>query len=147
MATFRNHVRELRTPLIGNFRYVSGCGNAGQATWIDISRAGAAVRLGRYLRPGHLIQVQPAADDPEQHWAIPARIIWCSRIPGTLHFRAGLAIDRSCPETALRFATLGYEALALNKNNNCTVTTVGWSSNAAAPTLSPSGLTSLVQAV
>ena len=147
MATLRNYVRELRTPLAGSVHYVSGCGDAGRATWINISRTGASVRLGRYLRPGHVLQLHPTGQENDTVWAIPARIIWCVRIPGTLQFKAGLAVDRSCPEIALRFATLGYEALALNTNTIRTVVTAGWSPDAAAPALSPTGLASLVQAV
>lgn len=147
MAPFRNHVRELRNPLAGTVRYVSGCGNAGQATWIDISRTGASVRLGRYLRPGHIIQLRPAGDDRDPVWGIPARIAWCTRISGTLQFRAGLAIDRSCPEDALNFAALGYEALAMNRNTSRTVLTAGWSPDAAAPALSKASLAPMVQAI
>ncbi|MCA9428840.1 MAG: hypothetical protein KC994_27425, partial [Candidatus Omnitrophica bacterium] len=62
-------------------------------------------------------------------------------------FRAGLMVARHCPEMALRFATLGYEAQALNRNTSRTVLTAGWSSDAAAPALSQSGLNALVQAV
>ena len=147
MATLSEHVRELRTPLTGSFHYVSGCGDAGRATWLNISRTGASVRLGRYLRPGHVIRLQPAGQENDLDWAIPATIVWCARIPGTLQFRAGLAVDRTCPETALRFATLGYEALAMNRNTNRTVLTAGWSPDAAAPALSQAGLAPLVQAV
>ena len=122
MGTIIQKMRELRTPLKGIFAYASGCGDAGRAEWLNISRAGAAMRLGRYLRPGHVIQLLPEADD----WVIPARIAWCAPIAGTALFRAGLAVERNCPESALRFATLGYQALALNKNNSNSVVTAVW---------------------
>jgi len=147
MATQINHVRELRTPLAGSVHYISGCGDAGRAVWCNISRTGASVQLGRYLRPGHVLQLQPFTRDTEACWAIPARVVWCERVPGTLQFRAGLAVDRRCPETALRFAALGYEALATNRNTNRTVLTAGWSPDAAAPALSNTGLAPLGQAV
>lgn len=148
MATsITREMRELRTPLGGLVPYVSGCGNAGRAIWLNISRTGAAVRLGRYLRPGHIVQLQPLDEESGESWSIAARIAWCERIPGTLQFRAGLEVDRSCPETALRFAALGYAARALNRNTNRTVLTAGWSPDAAAPALSNAGRTEWVRAV
>lgn len=147
MATSTTHVRELRAPLAGTLHYVSGCGNAGRAAWLNISRTGASVRLGRYLRPGHRVHLVPADADQGAPWAIPARIVWCAPIPGTLLFRAGLAIDRRCPECALRFAELGYAARPSNKTNRHTVTTAGWSPDAAAPALSNAGRTDWVRAV
>jgi hypothetical protein len=147
MAKVNREIREIRTPFTGAFTYVSGCGDAGRATWLNISRTGAAVRLGRYLRPGHVVQLHPASVDQDASWSIPARVVWCTRIPGTFQFQAGLAVDRSCPEATLHFATLGYAARALNTNTDSAVVTAGWSPDAAAPALSPTGLASLVQAV
>lgn len=119
-------LRELRTPLSGSLAYLSGCGEAGRADWLNISRSGAALRLGRYLRPGHRVELMPAAD-----WTIGARVAWCARVPGSLQFVAGLVIDRSCPEGALRFAALGYGAQAANKNTPYSVVTSVWPSLAA----------------
>lgn len=141
MSTTNHNMRELRTPLTGTFAYASGCGEAGRADWLNISRCGAALRLGRYLRPGHVIQLLPEGDD----WSIPASITWCSPIAGTPHFAAGLAVQRNCPESALRFATLGYEALALNKSNANTVVTAVWPGFTSAEL--PTRLTVLVKAV
>lgn len=115
MAHLVTKMRELRTPLTGTFAYASGCGEAGRAEWLNISRAGAAIQLGRYLRPGHLIQLLLESGNDEE-WNIPARIAWCVSIPGTLQFQAGLAVQRTNPESALQFATLGYEALAQKRN-------------------------------
>ena len=141
MVTINHKMRELRTPLAGSFAYASGCGEAGRADWLNISRCGAALRLGRYLRPGHVIQLMPEGDD----WSIPARITWCSPIAGTPLFQAGLAVQRNCPESALRFATLGYAALALNKSNPNTVVTAVWPG--FNPAELPTRLTVLVKAV
>ena len=115
MAYTNTIMRELRTPLSGSFAYASGCGEAGRAVWLNISRTGAAIQLGRYLRPGHLIQLSLESGN-DGGWSIPARIAWCVSIPGTLQFQAGLAVQRTSPESALQFATLGYEALALKRN-------------------------------
>lgn len=133
MNTCNSDEREIRTPLWGTFHYVSGCGEAGRATWLNVSRTGAGVQLGRYLRPGHVVQLQCDGDETTGTWPIPATVIWCRPIPDSVQFQAGLAIDRTCPETALRFATLGYAALAMNKSNLTTVTTAGWSASHAAP--------------
>ncbi len=89
MAYTNTNMRELRTPLSGSFAYASGCGEAGRAVWLNISRTGAAIQLGRYLRPGHLIQLSLESGN-DGGWSIPARIAWCVSIPGTLQFQAGL---------------------------------------------------------
>lgn len=125
MIHLKTNMRELRTPLTGTFNYASGCGEAGRAAWLNISRTGAAVRLGRYLRPGHIIQLLPDIEEPEA-WSIPARVAWCVPAADTVLFHAGLAVQRTTPENALRFATLGYEALVLNKNAESTVVNAVW---------------------
>lgn len=142
MAHLVTKMRELRTPLTGTFAYASGCGEAGRAEWLNISRTGAAIQLGRYLRPGHLIQLLlESGNDAE--WNIPARIAWCVSIPGTLQFQAGLAVQRTTPENALQFATLGYGALALNKTNSNSVITAVWPGFTSAEL--PTRLTALVK--
>lgn len=141
MAHLVTKMRELRTPLTGTFAYASGCGEAGRAEWLNISRAGAAIQLGRYLRPGHLIQLLLESGNDEE-WNIPARIAWCVSISGTPQFQAGLAVQRTTPESALQFATLGYEALALNKNNPNSVVAAVWPGFASAEL--PTRLTALV---
>lgn len=144
MAHLNTRMRELRTPLTGTFAYASGCGEAGRAEWLNISRTGAAIQLGRYLRPGHPIQLLLESGTGEE-WNFPARIAWCVSVPGTLQFQAGLAVQRTNPESALQFATLGYEALALNKSNLNSVVTAVWPGFTSAEL--PTRLTTLVKAV
>lgn len=145
MAHTNREMRELRTPLAGAVTYASGCGEAGRADWLNISRCGAALRLGRYLRPGRVIQLQPVSDED---WQIAAQITWCAPIPGTPLFKAGVAVQRTCPESALRFATLGYEAQAQNKSTNAKVSNNAvWPSFIAAPAGLPTRLNPLVRAV
>lgn len=84
-------------------------GDTGRATWLNVSRAGAAVRLGRYLRPGKRLQLCFAS--PLQYGAIvelPARVAWCRPLEGGVEFAAGLQVRRDAPEAALAFAALGY---------------------------------------
>jgi hypothetical protein len=117
MAYMKQALRELRTPLTGTCTYASGCGEAGRAQWLNISRTGAALRLGRYLRPGHVIQLLLDAGDR----VILARIAWCVPIAGTLHFQAGLVAQPIGPESTLSFATLVHEAQTSNKNTEASV--------------------------
>ena len=113
MQSTGKSVRELRTPLSGEVAYETGCGEGGQGQWINISRTGAAVVLGRYLRPGRLIRLDMAAHEAGP--TIPAEIAWCIPAPDFLHFQAGLRIVREDPETVLHFATLAYRANEKNK--------------------------------
>ena len=116
--------RELRRRLNGALCYRSGCGNGGKATWLNISRTGASVRLGRYLRPGRRIYLEATQNSP----AIPAEIVWCVPVPGTLQFRAGLQLLRTDPEIALLITNLGQRALGENKNPSNTVVDAVWPS-------------------
>ena len=148
MKTNNKLSREMRTELDGSIAYKSGCGEAGQATWLNISRTGAAVVLGRYLRPGRLVSLEPNGTTQTDTVAIPAEIAWCFPVPGTLHFEAGLKILRSDPEIALHFAALGYSALAENRNNAKTVANVVWSTQELDSTPLPNAdVCNLTQAV
>lgn len=119
-------IRELRRELSGAIEYSSGCGEGGRATWLNISRTGAALRLGRYLRPGRQITLLSTTEGGAT--TVPAEIAWCVPIPGTMYFRAGLRINRDNPEVALHIATLGQSALLKNKTRLETVTEAGWPS-------------------
>lgn len=124
MNTNTTEHRELRRRLNGALGYRTGCGNEGKATWLNISRTGASVRLGRYLRPGRRIYLETEHNSP----AIPADIVWCVPVPGTLQFRAGLQLFRSDPEIALLITHLGQRALGENKNSSKTVVDAVWPS-------------------
>lgn len=102
--------RETRTPLQGTVRYVYGDPEeAGVARWREVSRTGARVLLGRYLRPGRWMAISfdspLAANAP---LTAKARVAWCKPLPGGIEFEAGLQILRDTPEMALDFAALGY---------------------------------------
>ena len=148
MQSTSKPVRELRTPMGGEVAYVTGCGEGGQAQWINISRTGAAVVLGRYLRPGRLIRLDTARASHEGECTIPAEVAWCIPAPGSLYFHAGLRIVRKDPETALHFASLAYQATEKNKTLSKSVSEAGWKSLAKSmdplPNVDTSVLTSAV---
>jgi len=129
MAHLNLEMRELRTPLAGAITYASGCGEAGRADWLNISRSGASLRLGRYLRPGRTIRLEPARWMAGAPSAIPAEIAWCAPVSGTLKFRAGLRILRGDPEVALFITTLCHGARVQNRTAaNDVVNNAVWTS-------------------
>lgn len=127
MSTTLKQIREIRREKRGTITYSSGCGEGGRAKWLNTSRTGAALKLGRYLRPGRTIYLEPEAPGGNRSVAIPAEIAWCDPIPGTLEFRAGIRILRISPEVALHFALLSQRGRE-NKTTIATVTNVAWSS-------------------
>ncbi len=142
------YIREQRCTLSGPVAYTSGGGEGGQATWLNISRTGAAILLGRYLRPGRPINLDLAAGEGGAVVAIPAGIAWCVPVADTLHFKTGLKILRNDPEIALYFASLGYTARAENKINAETVIEAVWPSrNVTTTTLPNADVINLTHAV
>jgi len=112
--------REQRMLMAGEVEYRYAPNHCGTARWQDVSRIGAAIRLGRYLRPGrHVTLMFPSPLIPNVDHEVEARIIWCEQIPGALEFIAGLEVRQDTPEMALSFAALGYAAQReyLNESN------------------------------
>jgi len=72
-----------------------------RATLTDVSRVGAGVVLGRYLRPGREVGLRPEGAGDAGLWA---RVVWCRPTTETARFRAGLRLYRETPEVALLFA-------------------------------------------
>jgi hypothetical protein len=105
-------VREARTEMVGTVQYSYGTPeDCGVARWCDVSRAGASVRLGRYLRPGRELTLHVnsplAASGP---LTVRARVVWCAPLGDAGQYAAGLMVYRDTPEMALDFAALGYAA-------------------------------------
>lgn len=101
--------RERRTPVTGWVAYRCESGVAGKGYWLNVGRTGAAIRLGRALRPGELLSLRFASpltlgEDVE----VAARVIWCRPLDGVREYAAGLQIRRDAPEAALAFSSLGY---------------------------------------
>jgi len=104
--------REARTELGGTLRYGYGAPeDTGVAQWVDVSRSGAAIQLGRYLRPGREVTLEInsplAMNGPLK---VRAKVVWCAAARKSGHFNAGLLVYRDTPEMALDFAALGYAA-------------------------------------
>ncbi len=104
-------IRERRTPVAGCVAYRLESGDTGRAAWLNVSRVGAALRLGRYLRPGKRLCLRFASPLPAGGTVeLPARVVWCRPVAGGVEFDAGLVVRRDTPEAALAFAALGYAA-------------------------------------
>ena len=110
MATATAAAREERTALSGSLTYRHEPGEQGRARWLNVTRVGASIRLGRYLRPGRLLHLSFANPlDSGAQADVAAQVAWCRLVPGSVDFEAGLRIMRDAPEMALAFAALGYE--------------------------------------
>ena len=104
-------IRERRTPITGRVAYHTESGETGPSTWLNVSRVGAAIRLGRYFRPGKRLSLRFASPlwfDADVE--IAARVAWCHPLPGGIEFAAGLQVLRHDPESVVAFAALGYAA-------------------------------------
>lgn len=97
--------REARTALRGQIRYTYDEAQSGLAYWLNVSRTGAALRMGRYLRPGRqLCLLAPHPEAPDQPIEVHAQIIWCRPVGDGSQFFAGLGLLRQRPEEALAIA-------------------------------------------
>ena len=120
--------RESRIRLCGALRFWGEKPEDGGAgAWNDVSRAGASIQLGRYLRPGRNVWMEfespLSADAPMR---ARARVVWCTPQGGN-RFVAGLAIYRDCPKSALDFSALGYFARRqMNAGSGSRVVTPSW---------------------
>ena len=100
--------REPRRAMEGVLRYSADGSDAGAAQWLDVSRVGAGMRLGRYLRPGRLVRLRfasPLAAGKEE--TLTARVIWCQPASDGPDFFAGVQVRRDAPRAALAFSMLG----------------------------------------
>ena len=103
--------REGRTALEGEFSFVCDEGHAGGGRWLNVSRVGASVFLGRYLMPGRELTLRFASPlVTNDTLSATARVMWCRQVKGRPEFVAGIRIRRETPAMALDFATLGYTA-------------------------------------
>jgi len=103
-------MRERRTALSGAVTYSYDPDESGRGRWINVSRVGACIRLGRYLRPGRDLRLRfpsplEASEAPVE---VQGRVSWCRQVPGAPEFTAGVRLLREDPEAALAFAALGY---------------------------------------
>ena len=101
--------REVRVACRGPLHYIDAAGQPGEAQWLEISRVGARLQLGRYLRPGGTLTIVLAVSEEVEH-TLPARVIWCRPAPGSEAFVAGLRVQRPRPEAALAWASQWFAA-------------------------------------
>lgn len=109
--------RETRTALRGNVQYAYEAPvDEGMAQWLDVSRVGAALQLGRYLRPGREVTLR--FQGASELRSVRARIVWCRPALEVANaFFAGIQVYREDPQLALDFAVLGHTArAAVNKS-------------------------------
>lgn len=90
-----------RVPLDGRLTYRYNQGENAAGTWRDLSRSGARIQLGRYLRPGRRVMLIVASDDESDEPAIElkAQIVWCRPVSDSHDFEAGLRIFHDQPDT------------------------------------------------
>lgn len=121
MKSISQRNRESRTVLNGSveFRHDFPEGN-GQARWTDVSRCGAAVRLGRYLRPGRQLWLSTLVEG--EILELRAQVVWCNAVSHDGDYAAGLLIYRETPEAALTFSRLGHAARCSNSPGELQVT-------------------------
>ncbi|MBI2423596.1 MAG: PilZ domain-containing protein [Candidatus Hydrogenedentes bacterium] len=123
MQGIAEQIREARYGLEGAVLYTDGAGEQGQGIWLDVSRVGGSMKLGRYLRPGRSIDL--TFKTPAGVLAlIPAQVVWCQPAADRMHFVAGFRVDREDPEASLCYAQLRH-AGRLNKGAGAGVSSEG----------------------
>lgn len=89
----------------GTLVYQDSPQDKGWARWCSVSRDGACIHLGRYLRPGkHLMLRSHGAHRSE----FKARVVWCRPVAGGAHFVAGLKIFHDTPDSEEALAALAW---------------------------------------
>ncbi len=116
MTKMEHTAREARYTLGGTVQYTYGLPvEAGMAQWCDVSRAGASISLGRYLRPGRELYLEvPSPLTPGALVKVRAQVAWCAPACEAGHFVAGLLVYRDTPEMALDFAAISQWARSTN---------------------------------
>ncbi len=90
VCTEQHSRRYSRSPLVGKVRYQYGSGEFGMGEWRDVCRAGAGLRLGRYLRPGRRLLITFEAEGVSAE--VKAQVVWCRPRSGEATFEAGIRI-------------------------------------------------------
>ncbi|MCC6142296.1 MAG: PilZ domain-containing protein [Candidatus Hydrogenedentes bacterium] len=88
----------------GEVRYRLGDDQHLEARCLDIGWGGAALRLGRYLRPGTAIEVFFATGEG-QGQAVRGRLVWCRPLPEA-EFLAGVEANLDHGETVFSLSAV-----------------------------------------
>ena len=91
--------RTRRVPLRGQFEFRSGDDETGKAEWRGLSRNGACIQTGRYLRPGREIRIISHGLE------LDARVVWSRAKEDGERFIAGLTLINKTPEASLLMLT------------------------------------------
>lgn len=96
-----------RVVALGTLIYQVSREDKGWARWCSVSRDGACIHLGRYLRPGKYVMLRTNGAHAT-NVEFKARVVWCRPVAGGVHFVAGLKIYRDSPESEDALAALAW---------------------------------------
>jgi hypothetical protein len=102
-----------RRTAFGTLSYQDSPDDRGWARWCSVSRDGACIHLGRYLRPGKHIMLRLHHHTDVATSEFKARVVWCRPIAAGAHFVAGLKIFHDQPESEEALAALAWPASAV----------------------------------
>ena len=106
-----------RCPWAGGLTYQYGPHDKGTAFCRNISRNGAGIVLGRYLKPGRYVLL--TADSPFSGPApieLKARIMWCRPTGNNSRFNAGVLVYEDDFDAMLAFTWLADHAATVEGN-------------------------------
>jgi hypothetical protein len=83
-----------RVPYFGAIQYTANK-YEGAAKWNNISTNGASIELGRYLRPGRVIQIDTVAS------SFTGVVMWCKPVSGSDTYEAGVRMVNDNIESSL----------------------------------------------
>lgn len=98
-----------RLVAFGTLVYQDSPHDKGWARWCSVSRDGACIHLGRYLRPGkHLMLRTGRTEDAGTGAEFKARVVWCRPVAAGAQFVAGLKIIHDTPDSEEALAALAW---------------------------------------
>lgn len=119
-------MRERRRPGAGQVTCIVAPEERVAATWVNLSRRGASIRLDRGLRPGTMIILEFASPlEASLTHRLEAVVAWCRPVSDADGFEAGLRVRRDRPDAVLAFASLNVPKV--NRNPASGVETKAWS--------------------
>jgi hypothetical protein len=84
-----------RLPLTGGFEYEHSNGEHGKASWRSISKDGACMQIGHFVRPGRTMRAFYHGLN------LNLRVVWCRPAGSEDWFVAGVQVVNGGPELAL----------------------------------------------
>lgn len=100
-----DYIREARSAMQGPVTLEVNPETRLNASWSDVSRVGARVVLGCYVRTGRVVALTFTAPwNSHTEVMLQARVIWCRQGGDSAEFLVGLQVLRETPEAALAFS-------------------------------------------